>query len=279
MELAAARAIVDEAAAHDTYVPLCLRGHAWLHATLVPAIERVEAAALAASDPPARDEELSHLCYLVADVHETRDAPRAAIAWYERSLRAWPEHAAAWRELGTCLLEMGERAAARLAALTALSLDPDDRWARSDLDDVRDEVHPRHLAGDPRWAAREALARDRPADALAALADLDDSPAILLRAAARGVAGDHDGLLAELDRLRGRPEAPELGEHWFFVPEPLWGDPRLWSRLEALPLGPYANVPRDHPWLPRPMPRELAEEAGAFVRVQLAAALARTRLP
>lgn len=272
MELAAARAIVDEAAAFDTFGPLRDRGHAWLHGTLVPAIERVEAAALAASDPPAVDEALSHLCYLVADVHETRDAPRAAISWYERSLRAWPEHAAAWRELGTCHLEMGEPAPARLAALTALSLDPADHHARRDLEDLRDPgVGPRYLAGDPRWAAREALARARAGEALAALADLDDSPAVLLRAEARGVAGDHDGLLAELDRLRGRPEAPELGELWFFLPEPLWRDPRLWLRLDALPLGPHANVPRDHPWLPRPMPHAPVDDAAAFVRLQLAA--------
>jgi hypothetical protein len=248
------------------------KGFHWLFSVLIPAVDAVEPAALR-SPPESRAREACSLaCYLVGDILETHSAPRVAITWYQRALALWPNDASAWREIGTCQSEMGQYELARVSLRTALHLDPDDEWAAEELAEITTPEPPlaQYDLGDPLWAAAEALAGNRPADALTALEGMETVDAIHRRACAHAAAEDLAGVLAALEELRAQPEGMHrIQDLWFFLPPRLWRDVRLWRCLQRLPLMSSGFVPCDREYLPTRTASELSDQER--IRLQLRA--------
>ncbi|MCW8137577.1 MAG: tetratricopeptide repeat protein [Planctomycetota bacterium] len=194
----------------------------------------------------------AQLCYVMGDIHESNEAPKAAIKWYSRAIALEPTDSAAWREIGTCQTDMGEYRKARASFVKALALDPCDEWASRELAELTTAPPgPRYRKSDVCWAAAEALAVAQPRRALRTLSGARSTRATLWRACAHAARSDTAGLLDQLQRLaRSKVQGifllPQL---WHFLPLPTWRDVAFWRCLSAIALDPN-SVPADHDHLP-----------------------------
>lgn len=229
------------------------RGFHWLFSELVPSVRSLLRSTRRSSSEVPMRRSASLACYIVGDVHETNFAPRAAIRWYRRALSVCPDYASAWREIGTCQLEMGQYEQARASLLTALRLDPSDEWTTRELEDLKGlPPFPRYEANDACWAAAEALAENRAFEALEWLANAQGSNASQWRICAHAAAGDSAAVLHDLRRLRNEAVVCLAPEVWFFLPDDLWKQRDLWAALSLLNLSEDSAVPSDHHNLPAP---------------------------
>ena len=100
--------------------PVHDKGHVWFQRRLLPALAMVASVAQSAADKRA----LGSAYYIVGDIHDFNHAPREALAAYRTSLRWWPDHGAAWREIGNMQQQVGQLDAARASLRKSLRLDP-----------------------------------------------------------------------------------------------------------------------------------------------------------
>jgi tetratricopeptide (TPR) repeat protein len=209
------------------------KGFAWLRSRLLPALRILERAA------KTRKERLwlSGAYYVLGDIHDFNHAPRAAIVAYRKSLRLDPRQAAAWREIGGMLRDMGHRAGARGALRRAVALDPEDAHAKSDLaylDQLQGSAS-LFRQGDHVWEADELLARGKRDDAWKLVRGARGPRGLLCAARILGACGDSEGVMGTWDRIvRARGPVDLRYGDWFFLPRAVFEAPAFWSALWKL---------------------------------------------
>ncbi len=217
------------------------RGYHWVHRTFEPAVCRLGTARGRADRSLA-----GYGHYLLGDVHDLNDAPRAAIREYQNCLALEPGEAAAWREIGTCYQEMGNHTLSRRALRRSLALDPQEEIAKCEMSLLEEHGATSSYVDDDRvWQAAEHLARARFKAALKSLGAGRTTAVRLQRARVLGAMGDTEGVMEEWRRIDAELTVPrgtfrqarrstrggELrGGDWFFLPEALWDDRTFWSQ-------------------------------------------------
>lgn len=210
------------------------KGYMWLNRTFLPALKRAENDELTSE----RKMYLADAYYVLGDIHDFNDAPRAAIKAYSKSIALYPS-SGAWREIGGMQANIGNRLEAIKCLETALSIDPEDEYAISDLEYIKDDHIDSQLfkEGDIFWDVRELLAKDAIDDALILLKKNNSLSAILHRARVYGAKGDDSGYLRELEKIKSKKKRFKLewGD-WFYLPNKLWDSGAFWKLLiEFLP--------------------------------------------
>lgn len=139
------------------------KGYRWLKRTFIPALNRAENDKLTSK----RKMYLADAYYVLGDIHDLNDAPKAAIKAYSKSIALYPS-SGAWREIGGMHTNMGNIPEAIKCIETALSIDPEDEDALSDLEYIKDDSFDSQLfiVGDIFWDVRELLAKNALDDAL-----------------------------------------------------------------------------------------------------------------
>ena len=179
--------------------------------------------------------------YLLGDVHDLNDAPRAALRAYRRCLKLDPDDAAAWREIGEMLFAMGDYQKAKNACRRALALAPSDvlvpRPASLD-EQITRRPAPLYKPGDPFWEASELLAKSFPKKALNLLQRKRSIRARQLRARAHGAMGQPHAVMRQWTAIANMdgPVRTESAD-WFFLPDEIWDAPRFWETMLRLAHG------------------------------------------
>ena len=207
-------------------------GYRWFVGTWIPRVQRLEAASTGTEDAFL----LSDCYYLIGDVHDFHDAPKAAMRAYKKSFSLDASHVETLRELGTCSDRIGKYDDAIRYFRRYLRARPGDESIQGDLVtseiDKRFSSSPLYRAGDALWDARELLAKDRPDRALSLLRRKRRVKARKLRAAAHGALGCGDGVLSEWRGI-ARSSGPIEMEYtdWFYLPDTIWDLQEFWQLL------------------------------------------------
>jgi tetratricopeptide (TPR) repeat protein len=137
------------------------QGFRWFRGDFLPAVVALERSASNANDRKL----LSDAWYVIGDVHDFNEAPRAAMRAYRRSIRWDPKHGESYRELGGMLHRMGRYRPAIQALERAIDLCPEDPYAPSELEWARRSAETREAPfdkpGDWKWQARELIGAGR----------------------------------------------------------------------------------------------------------------------
>lgn len=208
---------------------------AWLNRKFLPAIGRFQAAARSAADKGL----LSDCYYKVGDVFYFMDAPLESLKYYKLSIKADPEQAAAYREAGDRLEEIGKYEQARRYLTRSLELWPDDELARRDLEfvvqDLKYDSVPLYEAGDRNWAIDELLARGKFKKVLSKLATPEKVEDRQRRASAHGGMGETKAFIAEWDKIAEMDGPVEFRRtDWFYMPGRVWNSTAFWLALRTL---------------------------------------------
>lgn len=168
--------------------------------------------------------------FKIATTYEFNNAPRAAIRAYLMSERAFAS-AGAPREAGTCQAELGQVGAATRSLRRALRIDPNDVYARQELDNLR-----RGLTGiaydsrDVVWAAAEELARGRPNVAIRRLYGFRGATIRQWRGCAYALLGNFDAYLREWQLIADlNGDVVPTNAMWFYLPKEAEKSPELWK--------------------------------------------------
>ena len=209
-------------------------GDQWVKRVYVPSLN------VLAKSRRRYDQRLASIGYYVlGDVHDFNDAPKAAIRAYRRSISLCEEHGAAWREMGILLDGMGHHRRARNALQKAVALAPDDDLAKSELDGFSaqppDDDSALYKSGDPYWESSELMARGWLTQALARVVRRQGTKACRWRARIYGAMEERERVLREWKRMVGRSETFEVRyPDLFFLPKSVWDSPDFWCILWKL---------------------------------------------
>lgn len=208
------------------------KGYRWLIRTFIPALNRAENDKLTSK----RRMYLADAYYVLGDIHDFNDAPKAAIKAYSKSIELLSS-SGAWREIGGMHANMGNKLEAIQCLEKALSIDPEDEHAISDLEYIKDDSIDSQLfkEGDIFWDVRELLAKNALDDALILLKKNNSLNAILHRARVYGAKGDDFSYLKELEKIKSKKKRFELKYcDWFYLPDKLWDSGAFWKLLIEL---------------------------------------------
>ena len=175
---------------------------------------------------------LADAYYVLGDIHDFNHAPKAAIKSYLRSIEldssSW-----AWRELGNMYANMGNRDKAIECLEKALTIDPDDKDAQSDLEDIKDNYEkPLFRQGDIFWTARELLSEDRPDEAFELIKNKKGIKSRLYRARIFGAENKKDDYLKEWKNISKMKSEFELTwADWFYMPSFIWDFAVFWKYM------------------------------------------------
>ena len=103
-------------------------GYSWFWNEFMPALKRAE------DTPHISNELISSGYYVAGDVHDSNEAPKAAIESYKKSLEFDPFNGAAHREIASMLGRMGRYEEALMHVNKAIEINPYDEFAISDHD-------------------------------------------------------------------------------------------------------------------------------------------------
>lgn len=208
------------------------KGYRWLNRTFIPALRKAENDKLTSK----RKMYLADAYYVLGDIHDFNDAPKAAIKAYTKSVDLYPS-SGAWREKGGMYSDMGKKEEAIKCLEKALSIDQKDEYAVIDLEYVKDDSMDSQIFydGDILWDSRELLANNDFDDALEILYDINSLDAILHRARVYGAKGDISRYLLEIENIKSRNDRFELKRaDWFYLPDKLWDSADFWKLLIKL---------------------------------------------
>lgn len=208
------------------------RGHQWVQQAFLPALR-----VLSQSTRKADRLQAAAGYYVLGDVHDSNDAPRAAIRAYLRSARLWPASGSAWREISMEYDAMGQHDNALRALRKSVRIDPTDEIATADLPSFEEcsPSSPLYRVGDPFWESSELLASGRHRQAIAVLAGKRSPRADRYRARAYGARGDGIRFLELWDSIARRNGRLKIeGPDWFFPPRSVWDGPEFWTILSRV---------------------------------------------
>jgi len=210
------------------------KGYRWLTRTFIPALLRAENDTLS----PHQKMCLADAYYVLGDIHDFNNAPKAAIAAYSKSIEILPS-CGAWREMGGMLANMdGHQVKAVQCLEMALSIDPDDEYATVDLEYLKSDFsEPLYHEHDPYWQVRELLAVSELDDALDLLFGDDSLVGMMHRARVLGALGNVQGYMTELNKVKLKNCRFELeyGD-WFYLPDDLYDTADYWKLMIEISL-------------------------------------------
>lgn len=208
------------------------RGYRWFKDDFYPRVLRLEAVASSRSDRAT----LSVAWYLIGDIHDFNEAPKAAIRAYRKSVQFNPGHGEAYRELGSMYTGMGKYRAAIRHCERAVALNPRDVYSVDGLNDARLELArdeaPLFKADDWSWQTRELLARRQFRKALRELEGRKSVLAMQYRACALAGLNKKDETLAEWRRIARAKRAIKLNwVDWYFITDVVFDEPDFWRSI------------------------------------------------
>ncbi len=204
------------------------RDYRWFKEQYLPAIERLERADM------KKDRLLLGWCYyMIGDIHDFNECPKAAIKAYRKSYEVYP-HGEALREMGNMHERMGYYKKAKSLLKKALQMNPDDEWAKWDYEFLSMSGAPLYGKNDRNWQARELLAQDKPAAALKLLDKKRSVQALQIKACAYGMLNDTEATLEQWRRIADGKEKIEVADaDWFFMTDAVWNHADFWGIIAA----------------------------------------------
>ncbi len=216
------------------------RGVSWLIASgfrrfrneFLPAVAELERTAQTRSDRIL----LSDTWYVIGDIHDFNQAPRAALRAYRRSIRWDPSNAGAHRELGGMLENIGQYASGVRALERAVELWPEDGFSRIDLESARTNASahlpPLYRSSDWTWHVRELIAAGRFKQAISAIGNRKSVLAHQYLACCHGALNNPDGVVHEwktIARLNGSIALEHVD--WFYAADAAFDRADFWQAL------------------------------------------------
>ena len=205
----------------------------WLRDRYLPTIERFKSNARNTNDFYI----LSDSYYKLGDIFDFMEAPLESLKWYKKSIKYDTQNAAAFREAGDRLSEMGRYRQAIQYLLKALELNPDDNCAKSDLEHIVEYSKDKKdtnlfTKNDKGWKIDEMLAQGKFTKVLHELSNPKKVKDHQRRARAYGGINQKDDFIAEWNRIsemNGPIEwRPADG---FFMPYAVWNTSEFWYVL------------------------------------------------
>jgi len=206
------------------------RDYRWFKEKYLPAIHRLEEAGL------KKDRYLLSDCYyMIGDVHDFNNCPKAAIKAYKKSFALDPTHSEALREMGCLYENMGQYQKAASLLKKAIQINPNDEWAIMDYEYALDsEGTPLYQKKDIYWQAREYLAVDKPKSALKLLDKKRSIPALLIKAQAYGILDDTNAAITQWYKIRCSKSMIELAyADWFYMTDAVWDNFAFWEVIAS----------------------------------------------
>lgn len=203
-------------------------GHETVSGRYLPALQVVDGSARTAADKKLA----ARGWYLLGELRQLLDAPRASIRAYEHCLRHAPGSPEPWAEIGRMHTALGRSRDAAHAVSEAKRLAP---GHVDELDDMMFWEEARYREGSPVLEAAEALAEGDGERALSLLGGRATVDVRRWRACAHGVRGDLDALTDEWRAItRGRGGVFIGYADWYYLPVAVWGRADFWEALQAL---------------------------------------------
>jgi tetratricopeptide (TPR) repeat protein len=205
------------------------RGYRWLKDKYLPAVCRLEKAGY------NKDRFLLSDCYyMIGDIHDFNECPKAAIKAYQESFDWCPQNASALREIGTMYERMGHYKKASSILMQSFQIDPDDEWVISEYKDTLDAGGvPLYRKEDICWQARECLAKDRPNSALKLLIKKKTVPARQIMACAYGMLDDTNAAIEQWRKIAKVKDFIEIRyADWFYMADAVWNHAAFWEAIE-----------------------------------------------
>ena len=202
------------------------RNYFWFKGKYLTAIYRLEDACLKKDRPL-----LSWCYYMIGDVHDFNNCPKAAIRAYNKSFALDSTNAASLREMGNMYEIIGQYQKAASLLKKAVQIDPDDEYAISDYEDaVNFGGIPLYQNNDIIWQAREYLAQDKPKLVIKLLSKKRSTPARQGTACAYGVLDDTNAALEQWRKIANAKETFEMSySDWFYMTDTVWNSAELWE--------------------------------------------------
>lgn len=204
------------------------RGYHWLKDKYLPAIKRIEEADM------NKDRYLLNDCYyMIGDIHDFNDCPKAAIKAYKRSFEFASDNAAALREMGNMYERIGQYKKAVSVLRKSLQIDPDNEFAISDYEDAIDSGGtPLYQKKDVCWQAREYLAQDKPNSALRLLDKKRSIPALQINACAYGMLNNTGASIEQWHKIASAKGTVEMTyADWFYMTDSVWNNTAFWELI------------------------------------------------
>ena len=187
-----------------------------------------------------KDYPLLYDCYyMIGDVHDFNESPKAAIKAYRKSLTWENKCSCALREIGSMYSYMGELQKALSFLKKSLRIYPNDEVAISDYNYVLFLIEQQDDTGiyeenDVCWQARERLAQDKPKLALRLLNHKRTMLARQIMANAYAVLNDFDNVLEQWQKIANGKGIIEMRHaDWFYLTECVWDSIEFWELLAS----------------------------------------------
>ena len=174
--------------------------------------------------------------YMVGDVHDFNDGPKAAIKAYRKSFALDSRCTGALREIGNMYSNIGDYKKALYFLKKSLRLEPRDEYTKMDYEITLDESKYKSRAlyekNDICWQAREMLAQDKPEIALRLLKHKRTILAYQIIANAYAMLDYLEGVLEQwriITKSRGMIEMRFAD--WFYIEDCVWDSLEFWELL------------------------------------------------
>lgn len=210
------------------------KGYEWVLNTLYPALNR------ASKIMPHEKFLISDCYYILGDIHDFNNAPKAAINAYQKSLAFDPEFSGAYRELSGMYRKMGNYQRAMELIEKACFIDPEDEDAIIDREKLDvylvDPGETPFKSGDLIWALDETLATGKFQDSTALVEQFQDNiEHYKAKARYYGALFDEENYLKQwLTILKlNQPFGLQFSD-WFYMPKSIYNNLEIWEIFLAL---------------------------------------------
>jgi tetratricopeptide (TPR) repeat protein len=203
-------------------------GFEWIKNTLIPHLEFAQ-------------QFLNHEKYLIADcfyvlgdVHDFNNAPKAAIKAYAKAIQYDHQFAAAYREMANMYSRIGNYEKATELISIAIHLEPDDKYALLDQEDIHQALEeskePLYKESDKIWQCNELLANFQPQESLSLLQTTESVEYCKTSAQCYGALLDTQHYLKEWEKISQKNCEIEFKyADWFYMPETVFDSPEIWA--------------------------------------------------
>jgi tetratricopeptide (TPR) repeat protein len=204
-----------------------IRDYQWFVEKYLPAVHRLE------KTGARKDRFLLSTCYyIIGDVYDLIDCPKAAIKAYQKSFKLDPTHSEALREMGNMYETIGQYNKAASLLKKSLKINPTDEFAITDKKYLCSGGTPLYRKKDICWHAREHLAQGKPTAALNVLRNKYTIDALRIKACAYGILDDKDAVLEQWSKIADAKELIEVTfSDWFYLIDVVRNSSEFWETI------------------------------------------------
>lgn len=208
-------------------------GFLWLKNVFLPCLENAQ------NNQNNIKELLADGCYVLGDLYDFINAPKAAIKAYKQSIKYSGNSSGAYREIALCYEAMGDYENALKYNGIAQKKEPADSFAATDRKwmekAMEDQSEPLFKIASKVWQCDELLAEMRFVEALKCLGDAEDIKHCSARARCYGALSNNEAYLNEWVRIVKQKEPFKLDySDWFYMPEEVFESPEIWRLFFAV---------------------------------------------